>query len=952
MKKARKPTKGPTNPLDVAAERIAEALSTGATTLDLSRLGLPTLPEAIGQLQQLQDLDLARNQLTVLPESIGQLKQLQSLDLDSNQLTELPEFIGQLTQLQGLDVSDNQLTVLPESIGQLQQLLELNLARNQLTALLESLGRLTQLQTLEAWSNQLTVLPESIGQLQQLQDLDLASNQLTVLPESIGQLKGLQRLDLDYNQLRVLPESIGQLKQLQSLDLDSNQLTMLPESIGQLEGLQSLNLDYNQLTVLPEALRTLDSLRELYLHGNDLLGLPREVLGASPGDVHSARSDVKPTNPKDILAYYFLMVQKPRPLNEAKLILVGRGGVGKTCIVKRLVHDRFDSGEKTTEGIEITKWPVLLQGNEYVRLHIWDFGGQEIMHATHQFFLTQRSLYLLVLNGREGLEDYDTDYWMRMIESFGGESAVIVVLNRIKEVPFDVNRRAYQQKYPSIREFIKTDCEDGTGCDELRKAIKRETDRLEHLRVKFPGRWFAIKDRLAGMTENYLSFGRYRSLCSEHGEQDKANQEALATHLHNLGIVLNFRKDPRLRDTHVLNPHWVTNGIYKILNSDTLEQQKGQIGLDDLSQILPRNDYPVHMHRFLLDLMRKFDLCFTFPDEFNYLVPELLDIQEPDAAAQLSSDECVSFQYHYPVLPEGLLPRFIVRTNVLSRNQPRWRTGVILEFDGNTALVKADVQDRKVSICVSGPTGGRRSLLAVIRSHFETIHADISNLRPEEMVPLPGHPGETVPYEHLRGMEKEGVEQLQRFVDGKTRYFNVKDLLNGVDLPHSREQASSMDTRERAVRLFISYSHRDEEFRKELETRLTLLKCHGLVDAWHDRRIEPGDDWAQQIDDNLEGADIILLLVSPEFLTSEYCKKETARALERHELFLSLSATATGKTPHSQNCRLCPNAELPSPCGPRAKIRHGGTSRKESKDWLRSCARDSPRCEDYDGRRD
>ena len=108
-----------------------------------------------------------------------------------------------------------------------------------------------------------------------------------------------------------------------------------------------------------------------------------------------------------------------------------------------------------------------LNGEEEARLHIWDFGGQEIMHSTHQFFLTQRSLYLLVLNGREGGEDADAEYWLQLIESFGGESPVIVVLNKIKEHPFDLNRRALQQKYPGIRAFLQTDCADKTGLAEL-----------------------------------------------------------------------------------------------------------------------------------------------------------------------------------------------------------------------------------------------------------------------------------------------------------------------------------------------------------------------------------------------------------------------------------------------------------------------------------------------------
>ena len=130
--------------------------------------------------------------------------------------------------------------------------------------------------------------------------------------------------------------------------------------------------------------------------------------------------------------------------------------------------------------------PHVCPDGEDIRLHVWDFGGQEIMHATHQFFLTRRSLYLLVLNGRQGQEEHDADYWLNLIQSFGGDSPVIVVLNKIKAHPFDVNRRGLRQKFPEIADFVATDCEDGTGLDELRQLIQQETDRLPGLRDAFP----------------------------------------------------------------------------------------------------------------------------------------------------------------------------------------------------------------------------------------------------------------------------------------------------------------------------------------------------------------------------------------------------------------------------------------------------------------------------------
>jgi internalin A len=592
-----------------------------------------------------------------------------------------------------------------------------------------------------------------------------------------------------------------------------------------------------------------------------------------------------------ILDYYFRTLgHGKRPLNEAKLILVGRGAVGKTSIANRLIHGKF-LDEKKTEGIRITEWPFTVGvKKDEVRLNVWDFGGQEIMHATHQFFLSERSLYLLVLSGREGGADADAEYWLKLIQSFGGNSPVVVVLNKIKEHPFDVNRNALLRKYPFIREFVKTDCEDATGIEELRSVVERETDRLEHLRDAFPGSWFSIKDRLAGMKKNYLSFDEYRKECAELGEKDSEAQESLAFHLHNLGIALNYKDDTRLRDTHVLNPHWVTSGIYKILNANRLEKQKGEISLGDLPSILDAKEYPEEMHGFLLDLMKKFELCFELEGkEGVYLIPELLDKQQPDEAGEFDPAGCLNFQYHYPVLPEGLLPRFVVRTHVLSDETRRWRTGVILKLEDNLALVRADVQERRVLINIKGPVAGRRRLLSIIRANFDRIHGSIKNLKPTEIVPLPEHPDDYVPYVELLAWEESGKEEFEKVVDGEIVTLNVQRLLNGVETEGERAGAGgrrgSHDIeRRRAARVFVSYSHRDERLLNELKTHLSPLERLKLIETWYDRRIVAGEDFGQKINENIDSADIILLLVSADFIASNYCYEvEMGRALERHE---------------------------------------------------------------------
>lgn len=99
-----------------------------------------------------------------------------------------------------------------------------------------------------------------------------------------------------------------------------------------------------------------------------------------------------------------------------------------------------------------------------------------------------------------------------------------------------------------------------------------------------------------------------------------------------------------------------------------------------------------------------------------------------------------------------------------------------------------------------------------------------------------------------------------------------------------RFSADTYDLKRAPLRLFYSYSHKDEEYRQTLEEHLTVLKRQGFIESWSDRQIRPGDDWRGKIDANLEKAHVILLLISSSFIASDYCYDvEMKRALERHE---------------------------------------------------------------------
>ncbi len=245
------------------------------------------------------------------------------------------------------------------------------------------------------------------------------------------------------------------------------------------------------------------------------------------------------------------------------------------------------------------------------------------MHATHQFFLTQRSLYLLVLNRRQGGVDREADYWFRLIRAFGGKDApVIVVLNKQKSEPFDVNREGWLEKYTgNIKGFVATDCEDKRSITQLKRKIVEELRAMDSLKARFPRRWFAIKDALSHMAAEHISFDDYRKLCQHTAEGDAASQTSLAGFLHDLGIALNYGQDPRLRFNYVLKPEWVTQGIYALLHA--FVRSKGVFTHAEAEKELAKKEYSSEDTHFILGLMERFDLSFSLGDKQNrVLIPE------------------------------------------------------------------------------------------------------------------------------------------------------------------------------------------------------------------------------------------------------------------------------------------------------------------------------------------
>lgn len=604
-----------------------------------------------------------------------------------------------------------------------------------------------------------------------LASLDLSNNRLISLPDEIGQFTKLTELNLDRNNLTTLPLGIGRLAQLTSLHLSHNQLARLSSEVGRLTKLKSLSFSHNQVVNLPLFLKNLKDLEELDIRENPL-SIPPEIIE-------------KFNEPQIILNYLVeLWGGQRRPLAETKMLVVGQGSVGKTSLIRRLTDNAYSSSEHKTEGIAINRWKVtnFEKGEkqpDFLRVNIWDFGGQEIMHATHQFFLTHRSLYMLVLDARISQEENRVEYWLKIIQSFGGESPVLIVGNKIDQHPLDIDRTGLRKKYPNIVDILETSAASGEGLRQLKSAITEQVNKLPHVRDSLPEVWFNVKNQLEelGQVQNYISQEKYTDTCIEGEIHDEISQRTLIGFLHDLGIVLHFQDDPRLETLGILNPQWVTNGVYKILNTRDIFDNKGVMTLTMLNEILDSPEYPSDKRLFIVEMMRKFELCYDI-DRDKFLIPDLLPISEP-FVGEKEWEGALAFQYHYNVLPSSIITRFIVRMNELI-HKTVWRSGVVLKKDDNTALVKADTEERKIYIWVNGAENTRRDFLSVIRAEFDAIHKTIIKIEAVQKVPHPAYPDLILDYEELLQFERKQIPEFQRSVKDEIVTVNVRQLLNGV----------------------------------------------------------------------------------------------------------------------------------------------------------------------------
>lgn len=749
-------------------DRIDVAQRRSVRWLNLCGMGLTEVSEEVlvpTQLTQFEHIDLSENRLRSIPNWFHDLPRLKSVDLVGNPLEILPNLPD--FSIDGPTYLRCRNHLKPEHITLVLSVENLNLhnvswvdevKRYGLLRLTIGKRRLHIGQKHQRPSPAALKVLDSLGDLNWLRRLSLRGLWLGNVPEGIRRLQQLKRLGLDALALKTLPDWVGELD-LEELSLVDNKLSVLPDSLRNIRCLKSLSLSWNPLKKIPTVVFDLISLESLRLLDCGIREVPADILrldnlvrldvstdtGFGETAIESPPAEVANKGLDAIRDYWRQRADSGVDyLCEAKLIILGEAGAGKTSLAHKIENPDYElrEGEKSTEGIDVIRYrfPTTIHTREdgkekaqqrNFQVNIWDFGGQEIYHATHQFFLTRRSVYVLVCDDRK--EDTDFSYWLHVVEMLSDASPLLIVQNEKQDRTRDINLSGLRAQFGNLRGALPTNLYTNRGLDRVIQRIRKELEGLPHVGVGLPATWKRVREALEKDKRDYISLNEYLNICQQHGFKRNADKLQLSGYLHDLGICLHFQDDPLLKNTIVLKPSWGTDAVYRVLDDAEVITARGQFTRTQLGRIWSESKY-AGMQDELLGLMMKFQLCYALESNRTYIAPQLLSSDQP--SYPWDPVGALVVRYEYGFLPKGIVTRLIVAMHrLIAGGKLVWKTGVVLERDGSRAEIIEEYSQRRIRVRVSGPDP--HGLLAIVDEQLERVHEAFPRLKCERFLPCP-----------------------------------------------------------------------------------------------------------------------------------------------------------------------------------------------------------------------
>ncbi len=797
---------------ELARQLIAENKKNKSTILDLGKCGLTEVPAEIGDCYWLETLILSNgwwkydferaretekksqnqgepNQLQSLPTALSKLSRLKELVFNASEVSDLSP-LSTLDKLQELNCSGTQVSDLSPLAG-LANLQILNYYSTQVSDL-SPLSSLGNLQILNCSNTQVSDLSPLAG-LANLQILNCSDTQVSDL-SSLAGLANLQILNCSDTQVSDLSQLSG-LINLQVLYCFSTQVSDLSPLSGlvnlqlfscrstqvsdllPLSGLVNLQILYCSSTPVSDLSPILPFIKKgIKITLKDLLSLNEFGFNGCP--LTNPPIEIVAQGNEAILDYF---AQKKRQgedyIFEAKALILGKPRAGKTSLTLKIQDENapLPKFEETTKGIDVYKWDFdltpadvahVLVGKtpeqqaqivrkavqEGFRVNLWDFGGQEIYTATHQFFLSNRSLYMIVdAENNETTNWYD---WFYQVEKLGNKSPLLVILNKLAGRDCRISDwTTLKGIFDFIKEKYSIDLSLASDDDKrtyhtLKADIKRHLLHLPHIGDPLPAFWTEIRQIIAmeldelkaKKAQPFITEARFFEICRPFQQKDpqfnRAAQLRMSQYFHDIGIYLHFKDDDHLRNLLFLDANWTTDLVYMLLDDPIVRDQKhGRFNQTDIDRIWGDDYYAIKGQ--LMHLLRHFGLAFPIKQQENeFLTPYHLSDDKPSYVLSIHGMPLLELQYKFKqFMPKGMLPQLTVSlSDYIPDVDKIWRKGVVLQFTKHRTICElTETYQNEIHIKIYGQE--RRETLTILMYEVDKILKRFSQLDYAEMIP-------------------------------------------------------------------------------------------------------------------------------------------------------------------------------------------------------------------------
>ena len=600
-----------------------------------------------------------------------------------------------------------------------------------------------------------------------------------------------------------------------------------------------------------------------------------------------------------------------KQLKRVRAIFIGHGEVGKTSLINVLHGGEVEPPDRATKGVAIKDaihehagvfTRVIDYKDDDLTVHFWDFGGQVMAHATHQFFLRSKCLYVIVLAGcAERNPNEEAEYWLEHVRAFGDSAPALLVGNKADVMPVNLDLRTLKDKYPNIVDYYSISCTQAKGAFRAKFEVFRgefllRLNALGEQAERFSPAQFKVLRTVEEQAakHDFLSEKGFDDVCRANGiaMEGPGGRDSLLDLFDKLGIVMHFAQLPFLTD-YVLNPRWLTYGVYTIMYSREAEAAKGRISEETLVAILRRVNpsipnghqlgYPADKCRLIADAMIAFRVAYRLATG-ELVIPALLAPEQPEH--DFKPEGALAFRFDFGgFLPQHVLPALVVEyfrdIARLKGDEIVWQNGVLLRPRRHDAeaLVRADYHTRTLDLLVKGTDAPlylgmlRDSILTTLETMPQLPCEEKVELRPVMLVePVGAHrPGGPVwmPYEIIQTAQRRG----DLTIVGPGGVYDMRRILALMPPSPELQQAD----------VFLSYSSKDIE---AIERLFDTLQSERIA-TWYDRGLIGGLPYRDVLRERIETVKAVVVLWSGNSVGSKWVRAEADLA-DHHDKLISL----------------------------------------------------------------